>query len=88
MDNEKRVLLGMSLDELKVVVKEMGMPQFTASQILRWLYQHHVRSFDEMTNISKANRELLASRFVIGAMDPILCGRNHQISVPRKVYSL
>ena len=76
MDNEKRVLLGMSLDELKVVVKEMGMPQFTASQILRWLYQHHVRSFDEMTNISKANRELLASRFVIGAMDPIECQRS------------
>jgi len=76
MDNEKTVLLGMSLDELKVVVKEMGMPQFTASQILRWLYQHHVRSFDEMTNISKANRELLASRFVIGAMDPIECQRS------------
>ena len=76
MDNEKTVLLGMSPDELKMVVKELGMPQFTAGQILKWLYQHHVRSIDEMTNISKANRELLASRFVIGAMDPIECQRS------------
>ena len=51
MDNEKTVLLGMSPDELKMVVKELGMPQFTAGQILKWLYQHHVRSIEEMTNI-------------------------------------
>ena len=76
MDNEKIVLLGMSPDELKMVVKELGMPQFTAGQILKWLYQHHVRSIDEMTNISKANRELLAARFVVGAMDPIDCQRS------------
>ena len=76
MDNEKTVLLGMSPDELKMVVKELGMPQFTAGQILKWLYQHHVRSIDEMTNISKANRELLAARFVVGAMDPIDCQRS------------
>ena len=61
----------MSLDELKVVVKELGMPQFTAGQITKWLYQQHVRSIDEMTNISKANRERLAARYVVGAMSPI-----------------
>ena len=68
---EKGVLLGMSLGELKTVVKELGMPQFTASQIAKWLYQQHVRSIDEMTNISKVNRERLAERYVVGAMEPI-----------------
>ena len=60
MLQDKKVLLGMSLDELKTVVKELGMPQFTAGQMAKWLYQQHVRSIDEMTNISKANRERLA----------------------------
>jgi len=76
MDNGKTVLLGMSPDNLKAVVKALGMPQFTAGQILKWLYQHHARSIGEMTNISKANRELLDAHFVVGAMDPIDCQRS------------
>ena len=59
MDSGKMVLMGMTLAELKSAVKELGMPQFTASQIAQWLYQQHVDSIDEMTNISKANREKL-----------------------------
>ena len=63
--------MGLSLDELKTVVKELGMPQFTASQIAKWLYQQHVRSIDEMTNISKVNRERLAERCTVGTMEPL-----------------
>ncbi len=76
MDFDKKVLLGMSLDELKAAVKELGMPQFTAGQIARWLYQQHVRSIDEMTNISKVNRERLAEQYQVGAMAPIDCQRS------------
>jgi len=71
MDIEKGILMGMSLDELKTVVKDLGMPSFTAGQIARWLYQQHVRTIEEMTNLSKTNREKLAERFVVGAMEPI-----------------
>ena len=70
-NGKKKVLLGMTSDELKVAVKEMGMPQFTAGQIVKWLYQQHVRSIDEMTNISKTNRERLKEQYVVGAMSPI-----------------
>ena len=76
MNDEKIVLLGQSLDELKVVVKALGMPQFTAGQIAKWLYQQHVSSIDEMTNISKANREKLAEHYIVGAMEPIDCQRS------------
>ena len=76
MQQEKRVLLGMSLDELKAVVKALGMPQFTAAQIAKWLYQQHVGSIAEMTNISKANRERLAEQYEVGAMAPIDCQRS------------
>ena len=67
----RKVLLGLSHDELKAEVRDLGMPSFTAGQILKWLYQQHVVSIDEMTNISKANRERLKERFVVGAMAPI-----------------
>ena len=73
MNGEKKVLIGLSQEELKAVVREMGMPVFTANQILKWLYQQHVGSIDEMTNLSKANRERLAAEYVVGAMAPIDC---------------
>ena len=76
MQQEKKALLGLSLDELKTVVKSLGMPQFTAKQIAGWLYQQHVGGIDEMTNISKVNRERLAEQYVVGAMPPIDCQRS------------
>ena len=71
MNGQKKALLGMSLSELKDAVKQLGMPQFTASQIAKWLYQQHVTAIDEMTNISKANRERLSEQYEVGAMAPI-----------------
>ena len=46
----------MTPTELKSVVNGLGMPAFTAKQIAQWLYEKHVRSIDEMTNLSKQNR--------------------------------
>ena len=43
-------LLGKSLDDLKNIVAEEGLPGFTAKQIARWLYVKKVRSIDEMTD--------------------------------------
>ena len=71
MDTEKKVLMGMTLDDLKVVAAELGMPKFTASQMAKWIYQQHVLDIDKMTNISKANREKLKEHYEIGAMEPI-----------------
>ena len=76
MESEKKVLIGMTLTELKSAVKELDMPQFTASQIAKWLYVQHVGSIDEMTNISKQNRERLNEHYEVGAMEPIDCQRS------------
>ena len=53
MESAKKYLLGMTLGELKEVAKLLGMPAFTGGQIAKWLYTQHVKSIDEMTNISK-----------------------------------
>ena len=73
---QKRRLLGLTLTELKAVVGSLGMPAFTARQIAQWLYEKHVRSIDEMTNISKQNRERLNAEYEVGALMPIDCQRS------------
>ena len=57
--------------ELKALVASLGMPAFTVKQVAQWLYVKHVKSIDEMTNLSKQNRELLSEHFEVGAMAPI-----------------
>ncbi len=67
-----KYLLGLSLAELKTIVKDLGMPAFTAKQICEWLYNKRVTTIEEMTNISKANRERLASEYEVGRKAPIV----------------
>lgn len=76
MYDEKKVLLGMQSGELQQVVADLGMPKFTAAQIAKWLYQQHVGSIADMTNLSKANREKLAEQYEVGYMAPIDCQRS------------
>ena len=61
-------LIGKSLEELTEIVTGLGMPKFTGGQIAKWLYGAHVTSIEEMTNISKANRQKLSERYTIGVM--------------------
>lgn len=69
-------LLGMSLPQLQVVVKELGLPSFTATQIAQWLYKKKVTSIDGMTNLSKAARAALSERYEVGAVEPCQAARS------------
>ena len=73
---EKKALLGMTLDELRSVAAEMGMPAFTAGQMARWIYKSHVADISEMTNISLRMRTLLAERYTVGCQPPADCQRS------------
>lgn len=70
MDDSKTPLLGLSLDELKGVAKSLGMPAFAGGQMVKWLYTRHVSSIDDMTDISKQNRERLKDSYTIGCRPP------------------
>lgn len=61
----------MTLDELKEVVSECGLPKFAAKQIADWLYKKKIVSIDEMTNISLANRTALSGKYDVGRSDPM-----------------
>lgn len=67
----KKPLLGLTITELQDLCLQLSMPKFTAKQIAQWIYVKHVRSIDEMTNLSKANREKLAAEYCVGCSEPI-----------------
>lgn len=57
-------LKSMSLDELTVLTKELGEPSFRGKQLFKWLHRG-VTSFDDMTDLSKRFRDILAQQAVI-----------------------
>lgn len=58
----KQDIKSMSLPELETALEAMGEKKFRAKQIFSWLHRG-VRSFDEMSNVSKALREKLAAEY-------------------------
>jgi len=55
----------LNAEELAHRFLTMGEKPFRAQQVHEWLWQKSARSFDEMTNLSKALREKLKTGFVI-----------------------
>lgn len=64
--NQKEMLFGKTYEEIISIVADTGMPHYSARQICEWLYKKHVRQIDDMTNISKKDREKLKSNYEIG----------------------
>lgn len=79
-DNEniiiRKPLIGMTLAGLRDVVAELGLPQFAAGQIARWLYVSRVTDIEAMTNLSKDARRRLAERYTVGREAPIAAARS------------
>lgn len=69
-------LLGMTLPQLREVVLSLNMPSFTAGQIASWLYKKKAGTIDEMTDLSKKNRELLKQSYRVGRAEPIQAMRS------------
>lgn len=57
--------------ELQDAVSGLGIPRFVGKQLAHWIYQKRVRSFAEINNLSKKNRELLEEKYCIGRVDPV-----------------
>ncbi len=62
----KEVLFGKNPTEIKAIVKSLGMPAFTANQIIDWLYKKDISNINEMSNISSKNREIIAENYNLG----------------------
>jgi len=62
---DKIEIIGLSKDELSSILLEMGEKSFRVKQIWQWLYVQGVKSFNEMTNLSKELRIKLDNRFIL-----------------------
>ena len=58
----------MTTEEIETLVAKYGQPKFRAKQIFKWLHQG-VKSFDEMTDISKDLRASLANDCYIASVE-------------------
>jgi len=68
MDHLKKDLLNISASNLQQELAALGWEKFRCQQLLDWLWKKSVRSFEEMTNLSKSQRNQLAERFYIPAL--------------------
>ena len=57
------------LNEFQEELHKLGEPAYRVGQIVDWLYKKRVKSFDEMTDLSRELRGQLASRFAFSRMD-------------------
>ena len=68
---QKEILLGKTPSEIQEVIDQLGLPKFTGKQLIDWIYNKRVASFDAMSNLSKKSRELLAEKFEVGLFAPL-----------------
>lgn len=59
-------VVGMTHPEMLEFLGGLGKEQYRAVQVMKWIHQHLAGSFQEMTNLSKAMRDELAVRALIG----------------------
>ncbi len=65
-DNSKINLYGLTASELEPIMTGWGLPKFRATQVLEWVYNKQVTDVDQMTNLSKLDREKLRELISIG----------------------
>lgn len=67
--NAKPTLIGLTLDELKVKMGEIGVPEkmhkMRATQLFRWIYHYGITDFEAITDINKELRQKLADNFTL-----------------------
>ena len=63
---EKDNLFGKTLSELGDITHKFGLPVYTARQLADWLYKKDISDIDQMSNISKKNRDILMENYQLG----------------------
>jgi 23S rRNA (adenine2503-C2)-methyltransferase len=69
-------ITGLTFQMLSEELAKLGKEKYRSEQVFFWLYRKRVRSFAEMTNVSKDVRALLEEKFYI-PQPPLV---NHQVS--------
>ncbi|WP_413365419.1 23S rRNA (adenine(2503)-C(2))-methyltransferase RlmN [Lysinibacillus sp. 3P01SB] len=68
----KESIYSLRPDELQEWLKENGEKPFRAGQIYEWLYDKRVKTFEEMSNLSKGLREKLEENFALTTLSTLI----------------
>ncbi|HEY8278390.1 MAG TPA: 23S rRNA (adenine(2503)-C(2))-methyltransferase RlmN [Bdellovibrionota bacterium] len=60
-------ITGLTFAQLSAEIAQLGKEKYRAEQVFFWLYRKRVRSFSEMSNVSKDLKALLEEKFYIPA---------------------
>ncbi|MDF1859441.1 MAG: 23S rRNA (adenine(2503)-C(2))-methyltransferase RlmN [Verrucomicrobiales bacterium] len=71
MPDSPQIAYGMTLDDWIEWMEERDQPKFRAKQVVEWLFEKRVSSFDEMTNLSRDLRDQLIGEFTIGLLPTV-----------------
>ncbi len=65
MEVKKKDIRALTKDQLRLFFEGQGDKAFRGNQVYEWLWNKGAHSFEDMTNISKATRQMLEENFVI-----------------------
>lgn len=68
-----RNILDVSPSTLAQWLASRNLAGYRCNQIMRWLYQRQADSFSQMSDLSKADRQLLHDHFSIARLKPMAC---------------
>jgi 23S rRNA (adenine2503-C2)-methyltransferase len=68
---EKRPVRSLLAPEIEQAFAALGQPAYRARQVLRWLYEKRVRSFEEMTDLPASLRAQLGASFAFDELEVI-----------------
>lgn len=68
----KPSIYSLRLDELKEWLTANGEKAFRAGQVYEWLYEKRVKTFEEMSNLSKGLRDKLEKEFALTTLSTIV----------------
>ena len=58
-------------DKLASRLVAMGLKKYRAAQVFEWIYKNHATTFEEMTNIAKAERGRISGDFIISFLSKL-----------------
>ena len=69
MKSQKKDIRALSKEQLREFFVTNGDKAFRGNQVYEWLWHKSAHTFEDMTNISKATREMLETNFVINNVE-------------------
>ncbi len=65
MNEAKTSILDLTPGDLQAQTSEFGMPKYRSAQIMEWIFKKRAVAFDQMTNLSRNDRALLAEKYTL-----------------------